>query len=121
MVMLKRKRKRSRTRKSLTTPKSRLRIGGPARMLNPELPKRPTLSGLEHTGVVAGQPGMAKALASNQWATERPEERLPSPTRSGTPPMVLVLETSKLVNDGVKYWPDCTTTVQVVRHPPSIA
>ena len=42
---------------------------GARRMFTPELPNRPTFTGLEHTGFEAGQPGIAKAAALNQSVT----------------------------------------------------
>src|ERR1044071_7434423 len=120
MVSVKRRVKRSAYRNSFSRPKSRLRMGGPETILNPVLPKRPRGAAGVHSGFVAGHPGTAKAEASNSCLTPRPDERLPSPMRSGAPPMVPVPEGSEPEKDGVKYCPDWATAVQVVRHPPSI-
>src|SRR5690242_15452305 len=110
----------SRIWKFFITPKSMLKTRGPVRMFKPLLPNRPTFTGLGHTGRLSGQPGISKALVSNQRLTDRLEERLPLAMRSGRPPIVLVLDGSKPENDGVKNWPDCATKVQDVSHPPRI-
>ena len=86
-------------------------------MFKPELPHLPNGAGLLQTGVDAGQPGMANAVASKAWFTFQ-LEILPLPIRSGMPPIVPVPEGSKPENVGVKYWPSCITAIQLVRQPP---
>src|SRR5262245_31434563 len=107
--MVNRSVKRSRYRKSFSSPKSRFRIGVPCRMFKPELPNLPMGTDWLQRGVAAGHPGTTNADASKKRLTARPDDRLPLPTRSGMPPMVPVPEGSKPEKDGVKYWPDCET------------
>ena len=61
MVIVNRSTIRSRIFISFKSPKSRLRIGMPERMLKPELPNLPMGAALLHTGVAGGQPGTANA------------------------------------------------------------
>src|SRR5260370_42285520 len=76
MVIEIRRPQRSRYLMSLSRPKSRLRIGGPARILKPELPNLPTGAGLAHTGLAAGAPGTAEGVWSHPGADRTAGERM---------------------------------------------
>jgi hypothetical protein len=70
-------------------------------MFTPALPNLPTGAGLAQTGVLAGQPGMAKAPALNQLVIDWPDERPGFPITSGRA-MKLLLGPKLFVLDGSK-------------------
>src|SRR5690348_4552790 len=96
-------RARSLMRKYFIAEKSKFTSFGPRRMFTPELPNRPTGAGLVQTGFVLGHPGMAKALVSNQFVMDWPDDSTPLPMRSGRAMKALLgLGPKLLVLDGSK-------------------
>src|SRR5207248_1635646 len=89
----------------------------------PALPNRPMLSGLVHTGLLSGQPGILKAAALNQLLIDCvPTACVLTPgTTSGRPPMEFVLDGSKPLKDGVKNWPDCAIAFPAICQSPRTA
>src|SRR6266567_5219654 len=83
-----------------------LMMPGPSRTLMPESPYLPMLAGLEHAGSESGQPGILKALVSNQRSIVRwPGGKFPLAIRSGSPPNELVFEGSVVEKKGENHWP----------------
>src|SRR3982074_204200 len=109
--------------KYLETVKSAFAIAGPRRIAIPAFPNLPMLSGLLHTGLLSGQPGILNAAGLNQLLIDwRPTGRVLTPgTTSGRPPIKLVLDGSNPLKEGVKNWPDCIIAFQAICHPPNAA
>src|SRR5882762_2253561 len=90
---------RSVTWKYLNSPKSTFARPGPTITLRALLPKRPL-------------GGTAKAAALNHWKMDWLDDAA-SPTRSGRPPCVRVLDTSVLAKVGVRNWPVWNTVTRL--------
>src|SRR5579875_2035732 len=95
---------------------------GPSRIFTPAFPNLPTLAGLVHTGALAGQPGILNAAGLNHSVSVCPAAGyiLTPGTTSGLPLETPVFDGSGPENDGVKYWPACEISTQLVGNPPTI-
>src|SRR5580700_3967886 len=122
---------RSVTWKSFMAEKSKFTTSGPSTVFTPALPKRPTSAGFLHTGLPAGQPGIAKAAGLNHSLSVGPPAGVTGTPRTTSGraiklvveagPKLLVLDVSKPEKVGVKNWPENNSATHDIFQPPKTA